>query len=58
MDVPRWDPADYGQTLTTLRTELGDTAFEKAWAAGAALSEEDALSLAARCLSKASSGDS
>jgi predicted ATPase len=48
--VPRWDPADYVRTVAKLRTELGDEAFEKAWAEGAALSEDEALSLAARCL--------
>jgi predicted ATPase len=50
MGVPRWDPADYEQTVATLRAELGEVAFEEAWAEGAALSEDEALSLAARCL--------
>jgi predicted ATPase len=50
MGVPRWDPADYEQTVATLRAELGEAAFDEAWAEGAALSEDEALSLAARCL--------
>ena len=48
--MPLWDPADYKRTVARLRTELGDEAFENAWVEGAALSEEEALSLAARCL--------
>ena len=50
MGVPRWDPADYEQTVATLRAEIGDEAFEEAWTAGAALAEDEALSLAASCL--------
>jgi len=50
MGVPRWDPADYEQTLATLRAELGEAAFDQAWAAGTLLPEDDALALAARCL--------
>jgi hypothetical protein len=50
MGVRRWDPADYEQTVAALRAELGEAAFEEAWAEGAALSEDEALSLAARCL--------
>ncbi|MDP9231535.1 MAG: tetratricopeptide repeat protein [Actinomycetota bacterium] len=50
MGVERWDPPDYEQTLETLRAELGDAGFGEAWAAGEALSEEEALSLAARLL--------
>ena len=50
LGVPRWDPADHEQTAATLRAELGDAAFETACVAGRALSEEEALSLAARCL--------
>ena len=45
--VPRWDPVDYELVVARLRTEVGDSVFEAAWAAGAALSEEDAMSLAA-----------
>ena len=48
--VQRWDPIDYGQVVARLRADVGDAAFEAAWAAGAALPEDDAMSLAARCL--------
>jgi len=48
--APRWDPVDYEQVVAKLRDEMGDPDFEAAWAAGAELSEDDALSLAARCL--------
>ena len=48
--MPRDDPADYEETLATLRAALGDAAFEEAWTAGAELSDDEALSLAARCL--------
>jgi predicted ATPase len=50
MGVPRWDPGDYEGTVARLRAELGDAAFDEAWAMGAALSEDEALSLAGRCL--------
>jgi predicted ATPase len=50
MGLVLWDAADYERTVVKLRTELGDDAFEEAWAEGAALSEDEALSLAARCL--------
>jgi predicted ATPase len=50
MELPRWDPTDYDRTVSTLRAELGGAAFERAWAEGAALSEDEALSLATRCL--------
>jgi tetratricopeptide (TPR) repeat protein len=50
MGVPRWDTADFERTVATLRAELGDAGFGDAWAAGEALSEEEALSLAARLL--------
>ena len=50
MGVPRWDPGDYERTVARLRAELGDAAFDEAWATGAALSDDEALSLAARCL--------
>jgi predicted ATPase len=48
--VPRWDPDDYERTVARLRAELGEAAFEEAWVEGAALSEDEGLSLAARCL--------
>jgi len=50
MEVPRWDPADYERTVAKLRTELDDAAFEEAWTEGQELPEEEALSLASRCL--------
>ena len=50
MGLPRWDPADYEQTVASLRAELGDAPFEEAWTAGAGLTEGEALSLAASCL--------
>ena len=50
MGVPRWDPPDYEQTVASFRAELGEAAFDEAWTAGAALSEDEALSLAGRCL--------
>jgi predicted ATPase len=50
LGVPRWDVADCERTVATLRGELGDAAFEKAWVEGAALQEDEALLLAARCL--------
>jgi predicted ATPase len=50
MGVPRWDPADYEQTVATLRGELSEAAFEAAWTAGTALGEDEALSLGAECL--------
>ncbi len=50
MDIPRWDPADYGQSVARLRAELGEEAFNAAWAEGSALSEGEALALADRCL--------
>jgi tetratricopeptide (TPR) repeat protein len=50
MGIPRWDPADYERTVAALRVELGAASFEEALAEGAALSEEEALALAASCL--------
>jgi tetratricopeptide (TPR) repeat protein len=50
MGIPRWDQADYDRTVAALRAELGAAPFEEALAEGAALSEDEALSLAASCL--------
>jgi predicted ATPase len=50
LGVPRRDTADHERTVAALRGELGDAAFEEAWADGAALQEDAALLLAARCL--------
>jgi tetratricopeptide (TPR) repeat protein len=50
MSLPRWDPDDYAQTVARLRRELGDDAFDQTRATGAALTEDEALSLAASCL--------
>jgi hypothetical protein len=52
--VTRWDPADYERTVAKLRVELGDAAFEEAWAEGLELPEKEALSLASRCLALSS----
>jgi predicted ATPase/class 3 adenylate cyclase/DNA-binding CsgD family transcriptional regulator len=40
--------ADYAANVTLLRNSLGQTAFDKAWAEGAALSAEEALAYAQR----------
>jgi predicted ATPase len=50
LGLPRWDIADYERTVSALRGELGDAAFEEAWADGAGLQEDRALLLAAGCL--------
>jgi tetratricopeptide (TPR) repeat protein len=48
--LPRWDPRDYKRTIAELRATLGNAVFEEAWTDGAALSENEVLSLAAACL--------
>ena len=48
--LPRWDPAGFEHTVVALRRDLGDAAFDRAWGEGAALPEEEAVALAARCL--------
>jgi DNA-binding CsgD family transcriptional regulator len=40
--------ADYDANVTSLRNSLGETAFDTAWAEGAALSPEEALAYAQR----------
>jgi hypothetical protein len=50
LGLPRWDVADYEHTVATLRGELGDEAFERAWSDGLALQDDQVLSLAAGCL--------
>jgi hypothetical protein len=40
------DRPDYEHALADLRAQLGDAAFEAAWAEGAALSQEEAVALA------------
>jgi hypothetical protein len=50
MGMPRWDTADYEQTVAALRAKVGNDVFEEVWAAGAGLTEDEALALASRCL--------
>jgi DNA-binding CsgD family transcriptional regulator len=40
--------AGYDRTVMTLRTSIGDAAFEQAWAEGAALSVDEAVAYALR----------
>ena len=50
LGLPHWDPADYERTVTTLRADIGDRAFEEAWTEGAMLPADEALALAVGCL--------
>lgn len=46
--APIWDPNDREQTIEVARAALGDNRFECEWQAGAVLTDDEAVALAAR----------
>ncbi len=50
IDVARWDPADYEETVRRVRAALDPAAFDSGWRDGLSLTDEDALALASESL--------